>query len=51
MRHDRVDLARPEVNEADIEAVVAVLRSGRLALGPKLPAFEQARPENQPDAE
>jgi len=42
MRHDRVDLARPEVNESDIEAVVEVLRSGRLALGPKLPAFEQA---------
>lgn len=42
MRHDRVDLARPEVNEADIEAVVEVLRSGRLALGPKLPAFEEA---------
>jgi len=37
----RVSMSAPDVSEADIEAVVGVLRSGRLALGPKCTEFEQ----------
>ncbi|MCF7844237.1 MAG: DegT/DnrJ/EryC1/StrS family aminotransferase [Kiritimatiellales bacterium] len=40
MKHN-TPLARPDINEADIEAVVAVLKSSRLSLGPKLNEFEQ----------
>lgn len=36
----RVPLSRPDVNEADIQAVVAVLRSPFLSLGPKVREFE-----------
>ncbi len=36
----RFELARPNVTEAEIEAVVAVLRTPNLSLGPKLPEFE-----------
>lgn len=32
----RINLAQPEIDESDIEAVVEVLRSGRVALGPWL---------------
>lgn len=41
----KVPLARPEISEADIAAVVKVLRSLRLSLGPIAPAFEQALAE------
>ena len=37
-----IPLARPEITEDDVAAVVGVLRSDRLALGPKLAAFEEA---------
>ena len=36
------NLSRPEVRHEDIEAVLEVLRSPHLALGPKLSAFEKA---------
>jgi perosamine synthetase len=37
-----IPLSRPEITESDIEAVVAVLRTPHLSLGPKLPEFEAA---------
>lgn len=37
----KIALAQPEIDESDIEAVVEVLRSGRLALGPKAEEFER----------
>jgi len=37
----KVSLASAELDEEDIQAVVQVLRSGRLALGPKIQEFEQ----------
>ena len=38
----RVPLSRPDISESDIQAVVDVLRSPNLSLGPKLRAFEEA---------
>jgi len=38
----KVYLSRPDITEAEIEAVCAVLRSPNLSLGPKLGEFEQA---------
>lgn len=38
----RVPLSRPDITEAEIEAVSDVLRTPNLSLGPKLPAFEKA---------
>ena len=37
----RVHLSRPDVSQADIDAVVEVLRSPNLSLGPKVPEFER----------
>jgi dTDP-4-amino-4,6-dideoxygalactose transaminase len=37
-----IPLARPMLGEAEERAVVEVLRSGRLSLGPRVPAFEAA---------
>jgi perosamine synthetase len=37
-----IPLSAPDIGEADIEAVVAVLRSSRLSLGPKMVEFEEA---------
>jgi perosamine synthetase len=37
-----VPLARPVLGAAEEEAVVEVLRSGQLSLGPRVPAFERA---------
>ena len=37
-----IPLSSPDISEEDIEAVVAVLRTRHLSLGPKLPEFEQA---------
>jgi perosamine synthetase len=39
---DVIPLARPVLGEAEERAVLDVLRSGRLSLGPKVPEFEQA---------
>ena len=36
----RVPLARPDIDDADVEAVCNVLRTSQLALGPELVAFE-----------
>jgi perosamine synthetase len=38
----RIPLSQPDITEAEIEAVAAVLRTPRLSLGPKLEEFEQA---------
>lgn len=38
----RVSMSAPEIDESDEHAVLEVLRSGRLALGPKAAEFEQA---------
>jgi perosamine synthetase len=38
----KIELASPDVREEDIEAVVSVLRTRWLSLGPKLMEFEQA---------
>ena len=35
-----IPLSAPDIGEAEIEAVVSVLRSGRLSLGPRLEEFE-----------
>src|SRR5579871_1558295 len=37
----RIPLSSPDINENDIAAVVAVLRSARLSLGPVLEDFER----------
>ncbi len=37
-----IQLAKPDINEADIQSVEKVLRSGWLSLGPQLKAFEEA---------
>ena len=37
-----IPLSRPHITEQEIEAVVAVLRSGRLSIGPRAEAFEAA---------
>ncbi|MCG3137780.1 MAG: GDP-perosamine synthase [Phycisphaerae bacterium] len=38
----RIPLSRPDINDQDIAAVVEVMRSGQLSLGPKVPEFEKA---------
>jgi len=37
-----VPLARPVLGEAEEQAILEVLRSGQLSLGPRVPAFERA---------
>jgi perosamine synthetase len=39
---ETIPLARPVLGEAEERAVLEVLRSGQLSLGPRVPAFEQA---------
>ena len=46
MAQERVPLSRPDISQADIDAVVAVLKTPHLSLGPKLPAFEKAFAEH-----
>jgi perosamine synthetase len=41
----RIPLSSPDISEADIEAVIAVLRSPRLSLGPVAEQFEAAMAE------
>jgi perosamine synthetase len=38
----KIPLSGPDITQAEIDAVVAVMRSGRLSLGPKLEEFEAA---------
>jgi perosamine synthetase len=38
----RIPLSAPDIADAEIEAAIRVLESGRLSLGPKLDEFEQA---------
>jgi perosamine synthetase len=38
----RIPLSAPDISDADIEAVVNVLRTPRLSLGPKMEEFEEA---------
>ena len=40
--HTAIPLSRPDISETDIQAVVDVLRTPFLSLGPKLPEFESA---------
>ena len=42
MADDPISLARPVLGEAEERAVIEVLRSGQLSLGPKLTEFERA---------
>jgi perosamine synthetase len=42
LRVDEVPLARPLLGEAEEQAVLEVLRSRQLSLGPRVPAFERA---------
>lgn len=37
-----IPLCRPDINQADIDAVVAVLKTPQLSLGPEIPRFEEA---------
>jgi perosamine synthetase len=39
---DEIPLAQPVLGEVEEQAVLEVLRSGQLSLGPRVPAFEQA---------
>jgi perosamine synthetase len=41
----RIELSGPDITQQEIDAVVAVLKTGRLSLGPKVPEFEQAMAE------
>ena len=45
MTPEPIPLSAPDIGEAEIEAVVAVLRTSRLSLGPQMEAFEQAMAE------
>ena len=38
----RIPLSAPDITEADIEAVVSVLRTPRLSIGPRMAEFEEA---------
>ncbi len=38
----KIPLSQPEITESDIDAVVRVMRTPQLSLGPKLPEFEEA---------
>src|ERR1022692_2745469 len=38
----KIPLSAPDISPAEIEAVVEVLRTSRLSLGPKLAEFEEA---------
>jgi perosamine synthetase len=38
---ERIPMSAPDLDESDIQAVLEVLRSGRLALGPKAREFEE----------
>ena len=38
---DDIPLIKPDISDAEINAVVETLRSGRLALGPPLVEFEE----------
>ncbi len=42
MSREEIPLSSPDITEAEIQAVVSVLRSGRLSIGPRLEAFEAA---------
>jgi perosamine synthetase len=42
LRQEEIPLARPVLGEEEERAVVEVLRSGQLSLGPRVPAFEAA---------
>ena len=39
---EEIPLAKPVLGEAEERAVIDVLRSGQLSLGPRVPAFESA---------
>ena len=39
---EEIPLAKPVLGDAEERAVIDVLRSGQLSLGPRVPAFEQA---------
>ena len=38
----KIPLSSPEITDSDIDAVVSVMRTPQLSLGPKLPEFEEA---------
>ena len=42
MNEETIPLARPVLGEAEERAVIDVLRSGQLSLGPRVPEFERA---------
>lgn len=43
--HRPLDMARADLDERDVQAVLDVMRSGRLALGPKIVEFERVMAE------
>ncbi|MBC7320005.1 DegT/DnrJ/EryC1/StrS family aminotransferase [bacterium] len=42
---EKIPMSAPDLDESDIQAVLEVLRSGRLALGPKMREFEELMAE------
>ena len=39
---ERIPMSAPDITEDDVQAVAEVVRSGRLALGPKTEEFERS---------
>jgi dTDP-4-amino-4,6-dideoxygalactose transaminase len=44
MSRIEIPLSAPDITDAEIEAVVSVLRTSRLSLGPQMAEFEAALP-------
>jgi len=42
---EKIPMSSPDIDESDIQAVVEVLKSGRLSLGPKTKEFEELMAE------
>src|SRR5450756_1821895 len=40
VRHDRIPMSRPDIDENDVNIVVSALRSGVLSIGPFVEQFE-----------
>ena len=46
----QITMSAPDIDDDDIQAVVSVLRSGQLALGPRVEQFERTIAEGEAEA-